>query len=41
MFGGLLEKAQLADINLAVQVYMITMPSPGVYTVGIILADVI
>ena len=42
MFGGLLEKGkkfQLADINL---VYgTIAMPSPGVYAVGAILADLI
>ena len=44
MFGGLLEKGrklQLADINLAVTGSRgtIAMPSPGVYAVGTILAD--
>ena len=43
MFGGLLEKGrklQLADINLAVTC-TIAAPSPGVYVVGAILADLI
>ena len=45
MFGGLLEngKLQLADINLAVTGSRgtIATPSPGVYAVGAILADLI
>ena len=46
MFGGLLEKGrklQLADINLAVTGSRgtIATPSPGVYAVGAILADLI
>ena len=39
MFGGMLRKLQLADINLAVSGTIAT-PSPRVY-VGAILADLI
>ena len=40
MFGGLLRKLQLADINLAVSGTIAT-PSPQVYVVGEILVDLI
>ena len=43
MFGGLLGKFQLADINLAVTGSrgMIATPFPGVYALGAILVDLI